>query len=187
MDTEATNEILEYLKNTAASLIQKDAVELQEMKSGLDLYSDDITSKMPEQSKGVMNKEFKKCQVCAREWISVYNDADYNPAIKEDILKDEVMEFFFSMNEKVVAVQKNFFLLGMVDELLAAGKPFSDKQRKAKIAKSRIRILSREQGLNASYKGQSDQRLWFFGDETNFLQSSEEGLNDEQALDYLLD
>ena len=187
MNTEATNEIVEDLKNTAASLVQKDTVELQEMKSKLDLYSEDITSKMPEKSQSLMNKEFEKCRVCAREWISVYNDAEYNPAVKEDILKEEVMEFFFTMNEKIVSVQKNFFLLGMVDELLAPGKPFSDQQRIAKIAKSRIRILAREQGVNATYKGESAHRLWFFGDETNFLQSSEEGLNDEQALDYLLD
>lgn len=187
MTTEDTNETFEYLKGMAASLTAKETGELQEMKHELDLYKQDIVSKMPEQSKDVMNKEFEKCLICAGEWICVYQDTSYNSSVQEDILKEEVMEFFFSMNEKVVSVQKNFFVLGMLQKLLNPGAPLTDQQRKGTIAKSRIKQLSREQGLNASYKGQSTDRLWFFGDETNFLQSSEEGLSDDQALDYLLD
>ncbi len=187
MTTEATDEILEYLNNMAASLTKKETAELHEMKRELDLYREDIASKMPEQTRGTMNEEFEKCLLCAREWICIYKDTLYNPSVKEEILKEELMEFFFSMNEKVVSVQKNFFVLGMLEELLNPGKSFSDEQRKGTIAKSRIKQLSREQGLNASYRGQVAERLWFFGDETNFLQSSEEGLSDDQALDYLLD
>ncbi|MFT5701247.1 MAG: hypothetical protein ACI8ZB_004137 [Desulforhopalus sp.] len=195
MDTESIDTLLDHLRKTAASITHQSIPELQSMKSELDTYVADVTSKMPEQSKDIMNLEFTKCRVCAREWICVFNDSNFHTAVKDDILKEDVMEFFFSMNEKVLSVQKKFFLLGMVDELLTPGKPFSELQRNAKIAKSRIRIQAREQGLNASYKmqpapqtgDQSSQRLWFFGDETNFLQSSEEGLTDEQALDYLLD
>lgn len=187
MTTEDTSETLEYLKDMAASLTEKEATELHEMKRELELYREDIASKMPEHTRGTMNEEFAKCLVCAREWISVYQDTLYNPSVKEDILKEEVREFFFSMNEKVVSVQKNFFVLGMLQELLSPEKSFSDEQRNATIAKSRINQLSREQGLNARYRGQTAERLWFFGDATNFLQSSEEGLSDNQALDYLLD
>jgi len=187
MTAEATDEILEYLNNMAASLTKKETAELHEMKGELDLYRKEIASKMPEETRGTMNEEFGKCLICAREWISVYQDSLYNPSIKEDILKEEIREFFFSMNEKVVSVQKNFFVLGMLEELLNPEKSFSDEQRNSTIAKSRIKQLSREQGLNASYRGQAGVRLWFFGDETNFLQSSVEGLSDDQALDYLLD
>ena len=187
MTTEATDEILEYLNNMATSLTKKETAELHEIKRELDLYREDIASKMPEQIRGTMNAEFKKCLVCAREWISVYQDTLYNPSVKADILKEEIREFFFSMNEKVVSVQKNFFVLGILEELLNPGEPLSTEQRNSTIAKSRIKQLSREQGLNPSYRGKTAERLWFFGDETNFLQSSEEGLSDDQALDYLLD
>lgn len=194
MNTEAIDAIYEHLKQTAAAITKKDPSELQEMKSKLDDYVTEITTKMPQQSKDIMEKEFEKCRFCAREWICVFKDSRYHADIKEDILKEEVMEFFFSMNEKIVAVQKNFFLLGMVNELLLPERTFTDEQRKSKIAKSRIRIQARAQGLHASYKNQetsaegtSAHRLWFFGDERNFLKSNQEGLTDEEALDYLLD
>lgn len=194
MDTEATDTTLKYLKEMASSISQKSTLELQGMKDELDEYAKDITSKMPKQAKDVMAMEITKCRTCAREWLCVYKDSEFHPDVKDDILKEEVIEFFFSMNEKIVAVQKKFFLLEMVNDILQPGKPFSQQGRKDKIAKSRIRIQAREQGLNASYKIQPSPqeesttalRLWFFGDETNFLQSSDEGLTDEQALDYLL-
>ena len=83
----------------------------------------------------------------------------------------------------------------MIDEILNPSKPFSERKRKAKIANSRIRILAREQGLKANYKRSPSlvrgetfkDRLWYFGDDRNCIQSSEEGLTDEEAVDYLLD
>lgn len=195
MDVESIEDILKDLTATAATISKKSSDDLQIMKHELDEYVENIILKMPEQTQDTMNIEFEKCKICARDWICVYNDTEYNTAVKDDILKEEVMEFFFSMNEKIVAVQKNFFLLGMVDELLNPAPPFSQAKRKAKIDKSRIRMLSREQGYTASYKFQpnasqqdsTEQRLWFFGDDMNFLQSSDEGLTDDEALDYLLD
>lgn len=194
MDVESINAILEYLKEKAATISEKDVEELKEMKAELDEYVDNVTSKMPEQSRDVAQKEFEKCRVCAREWIAVYRDPAYHEGVKADILKEEAMEFFFTMHEKIVAVQKNFFLLGMIDELLQPSEPFSDSKREAKIANSRIRILAREQGLTASCTikaesvngGTAEQRYWYFGDERNFLQSSDAGLTDEEAIDYLL-
>jgi len=195
MDVESIEDILKDLTETAATISSKSSDDLQIMKRELDEYVENIISKMPEQAKDTMNIEFEKCKTCAHDWICVYNDTEYNAAVKDDILKEEVTEFFFSMNEKIVAVQKNFFLLGMVDELLNPAPPFSQTKRKEKIDKSRIRILAREQGYTASYKfrpnalkqDSPEQRLWFFGDDMNFLQSSDEGLNDGEALDYLLD
>lgn len=195
MDVDSIEEIVKDLTETAATISSKSSDDLQIMKRELDEYVENIISQMPEQAKDTMNIEFEKCKVCAHDWICVYNDTEYNAAVKDDILKEEVMEFFFSMNEKIVAVQKNFFLLGMVDELLNPAPPFSQTKRKEKINKSRIRMLAREQGYTASYKYQTnalkqdspEQRLWFFGDDMNFLQSSDEGLSDAEALDYLLD
>ena len=54
--------------------------------------------------------------------------------------------------------------------------------------------MAREQGLTATCKTRADtvkgvpttDRFWYFGDERNFLQSSEAGLTDEEAIDYLL-
>ena len=195
MENDVTTETFEYLKKMAKSIIEKDTTELSATKAELDEYAGNIISKMPFNSREVMNREFEKCKRCAREWIKVYKDSHFNPAVKEDILKEEVIEFFFSMNVKIVAVQKNFFLLAMVEEILSPGSAFTEQQRAAKIAKSRIRIQAREQGLTASYKEQTNSssddkpatRLWYFGDETNFLQSSEDGLGDDEALNYLLD
>jgi len=194
MDVESIITILEYLRGMAATISEKDVEELKKMKAKLDEYVEDITSKIPEQSLAIANKEFGKCRVCAREWITVYCDPTYNDGVKADILKEEAVEFFFTMDEKVVAVQKNFFLLGMIDEILKPSEPFSGRKREAKIANSRIRILAREQGLTASCKTGPDHvngvktkdRYWYFGDERNCLQSSEAGLTDEEAIDYLL-
>jgi len=194
MDVESINAILEYLRGMAATISEIDVEELKKMKAELDEYVEGITSKMPEQSRDIANKEFDKCRVCAREWIAVYCDLTYNDGVKADILKEEAVEFFFTMDEKVIAVQKNFFLLAMIDEILKPSEPFSDRKREAKIANSRIRILAREQGLTASCKAGPDpvtgvtskDRYWYFGDERNFLQSSEAGLTDEEAIDYLL-
>jgi hypothetical protein len=178
----------------AATLSEMDVEELKKRKAKLDEYVEGITSKSPVQSRDIANKEFEKCRVCAREWITVYCDLTYNDGVKADILKEEAVEFFFTMDEKVVAVQKNFFLLGMIDEILEPSESFSNRKREAKIANSRIRILAREQGLTASCKTGSDlvdgvtanDRYWYFGDEKNFHQSCETGLTDEEAIDYLL-
>lgn len=189
MDNDATVEIYEYLKNMAASIVRKDTADLKIMKADLDEYAQNLSSQMPQESWDVMNREFEKCRRCAKEWIAVYNDTSFNEAVKEDILKEDVMEFFFSMNEKVVAVQKNFFLLAMIDQQISPTAPLTEQQRSVKIAKSRILALAKEQGLTPSSKiyEKEPQRLWFFGDEINLLQSSEEGLTDDEALDYLLD
>ncbi|BHH85939.1 hypothetical protein [Desulforhopalus sp. 52FAK] len=195
MNNEATTEIYDYLKKMAADIVEKDMAELNAMKNELAEYAEGVSSQMPQESKEMMKREFEKCSRCAQEWMRVYKDTHFNEAVKEDILKEDVMEFFFSMNEKVVAVQKNFFLLAMVQEHLSPKPLLTDELRSAKIAKSRIMTLAKQQGLNPSYKDHtssipgetSSQRLWFFGDENNLLQSSQEGLPDDQALDYLLD
>ncbi|TKB05885.1 hypothetical protein [Desulforhopalus sp. IMCC35007] len=194
MNTETIDAIVEYLKQMAANFTASDSAGLRGMKQGLDEYVEKVSSQIPEQSRSVTNREFEKCRRCAHDWIKVYTDSAFHPGDRTDILREEAMEFFFSVEEKIVAVQKKFFLLGMIDELLTPGTPLSQKERDAKVAKSRIRILAREQGVTTSCKDTNEQtpdgmvtrRLWFFGDERNFLQSSEVGLNDQEALDYLL-
>jgi hypothetical protein len=194
MNTEAIDAIVEYLKQMAANLTASDREGLKGMKQGLDEYVEKVSSQMPEQSRTVASREFQRCRRYAHDWIKVHNDPVFHPGDRADILREEAMEFFFSVDEKIVAVQKKFFLLGMIDELLKPGASFSQKEREAKIASSRIRILAREQGLTANSKytskqdvtGTTPERLWYFGDERNFLQSSEAGLGDREALDYLL-
>ena len=188
------NTITEDISGMAATVTNKSFEELTDMKSKLDTYVQDVTKNLTGQSRDIATKEFEKCRVCAREWIKVYCDSTYHKDIKADILREEAVDFFFTMDEKIVAVQKNFFLLGMIDEVLKPSEPFSDLKREAKIANARIRMLSREQGLKANCKtianpesgGTPEGRYWYFGDDRNFLQSSEAGLNDEAALDYLL-
>lgn len=194
MDAASIDAILEYLNGMASTISAKNIEELRDMKAGLDEYVEGLISQLPQHSMDNANNEFDKCRICAREWICVYSDPSYHPGTKADILKVEVEAFFFTMDEKIVAVQKNFFLLGMIDEILKPGEPFSKQQREAKIANSKIRLLAKEQNLTASCKTSpapntgisSKDRLWYFGDETNFLQSSESGLTDEEAIDYLL-
>lgn len=194
MDEASTGTILEYLREMAARISSNDAAELQNMKSDLDEYVTSITSKMPAELRDTANREFEKCRVCASNWIKVYCDSTFHEGDKDDILKEETVEFFFSMDEKVVGIQKNFFVLGMIDEILKPGEPLSEKQRAGAIAKYRIRQMAKEQDLTASFKTMSmpdtnrsvQDRLWYFGDERNFLQSSEAGLTDEEAINYLL-
>lgn len=194
MNEESIHALLEDLKEMAATITTKETAELQQMKADLDDYVESITSKIPDQSIKIVNREFDKCRICASEWINVYCDTFYHKDVKTDILREEAVDFFFTMDEKVIEVQKNFFMLGMLDELIKPGAPFSEQKRAAKIANSRIRILAREQGLTASCKNRPvsgavaeiKDRLWFFGDEQNFLQSSEAGLTDKEAIDYLL-
>ena len=194
MDLAATEPILADLRRMAATILEKDVEELKELKADLDEYVKNITLKMTGQSKDMAFEEFEKCRVCAREWICVYSDPTYHDGVKDDILREEAVAFFFTMDEKIVAVQKNFFLLAMIDEILEPSEPFTDRQREAKIANSRIRIMAREQGLKANCKSRTDlipgvtamDRLWYFGDERNYLQSNEAGLTDEEAIDYLL-
>lgn len=194
MDVTAINAILENLRGMAATILAKDVAELKDMKAELDEYVKGITLKMTGQSKDMADKEFEKCRVCAREWICVYCDPTYHDGVKADILKEEAVEFFFTIDEKIVAVQKKFFLLAMINEILEPSEPFTDRQREAKIANSKIRVMAREQGLKANCKTRPapvtgvtiKDRFWYFGDERNFLQSSEAGLTDEEAIDYLL-
>lgn len=194
METEKTTEIFRHLKKMAETIVKNDRTELARMKAELDEYTENVSSQMPQSIMATMHQEVEKCRRCAGQWLLVYLDDKLHPAVKEDILKEEVMEFFFSMNEKVVAVQKNFFLLAMVDQQLSGATTLTEQQRAAMIAKSRILGLAKEQGLTPNVKTVSDeasensesQRLWFFGDERNLLQSNEEGLTDVQALDYLL-
>lgn len=195
MENETITEIYTHLKKMAKTIVEKERTELESMQAELDEYAQNVSSQMPQDIKATMNQEFDKCRRCAAEWLSVYKDDQFNPAVKEDILKEEVMEFFFSMNSKVVAVQKNFFLLAMVEQQLSPPSSLSDQQRSAMIAKSRIVALAKEQGLTPNHKtpatgtpaSAEGERRWYFGDEINLLQSSEEGLTDEQALDYLLE
>ena len=194
MDREAINTILEDLKEMATTISAQDRTELNKMKADLDTYVEDITSRLPEQSKEIALREFEKCRLCAHDWMHVYSDSSYHAGIKADILQEEAMEFFFTMDEKIVSIQKNFFFLGMINERLTPGEAFSEQKRAAKIAKSKIRILAREQGLTANCKTRpdpitgtiSEDHFWYFGDDRNFLQSSEAGLTDEEAIDYLL-
>ncbi len=195
MDTAAKSAITDDIRKMAANIVDREVEELDAMKEKLEAYVQDVTSSLTGQSLEMANREFEKCRVCAREWINVYCDPTYHEGIKADILKEEAVEFFFTMDEKILAVQKNFFLLGMIEELQKPSGSFSDPKREAKIANARIRILAREQGLKANCKtGQnpetgeaSKDRFWYFGDERNFLQSSEAGLTDDEALNYLLD
>ncbi len=195
MDVTYANEILEYLNAVAETIIEKDIEVLKEMKSELDEYVDVVTSKIPEPSKAAANDEFEKCRVCAHDWITVYCDKTFHPGDKKDILQEEAVEFFFSLDERVRGVQKKFFVRGMIEEFLTPGAPLSDDERKAKISNAKIRIMAREQGLKASYKKnpqnnkssmESTNRLWYFGDDRNFLQSDAAGLSDEEAIEYLL-
>ncbi len=194
MDVAASEAILADLRQMAAMLLAKNVEELRALKAELDEYVEGITLKMTSQSKDMAYEEFEKCRVCAREWICVYCDPQYHAGVKDDILREEAVAFFFTMDEKIIAVQKKFFLLAMIDELLKPSEPFTDRQREAKIANSRIRIMAREQGLTANCKTQKNlvagvtatDRFWYFGDEINHLQSSEVGLTDEEAIDYLL-
>jgi len=194
MDLAATEALLADLTRMAAATLEKEVEELNNLKTELDEYVKSITLQMTGQSKDIANKEFEKCRICAREWICVYRDPTYHGGVKDDILREEAVAFFFTMDEKIVTVQKKFFLLAMVDEILEPSEPFTDRQREAKIANSRIRILAREQGLTANCKTRTDHvdgvtamnRLWYFGNERNYLQSSEDGLTDEEAMDYLL-
>jgi hypothetical protein len=190
----AIEAILEDLKGMAASLLKNDVEELKNMKAELDEYVKAITGQIKGPSKKIADEQFEKCRVCAREWICVYCDPTYHDGVKADILREEAVEFFFTMDEKIVAVQKKFFLLAMIDEILNPSEPFTTRQRETKIANSKIRIMAREQGLTANCKTKPDavkgvstkDRFWYFGDERNFLQSSEDGLTDEEAIDYLL-
>lgn len=194
MEITAIEAILEDLRGMAATLFKKDVAELNDMKAELDEYVKTITAQIKGPSKKIADEQFEKCRVCAREWICVYSDPTYHEGVKADILKEEAVEFFFTMDEKIVAVQKKFFLLAMIDEILNPSEPFTTSQREAKIANSKIRIMAREQGLTANCKTRPDavkgvptkERFWYFGDERNFLQSSEAGLTDEEAIDYLL-
>lgn len=194
MDETSIDALLEYLKEMAATISSMDRAELQIMKTNLDEYVLSLTSKMPEQSRDIANREFYKCQVAAGDWIKIYCDSTFHTGDKADILREETMEFFFTKDERVIGVQKNFFTLGMIDEILTPSTPFTDQKRAAKIVNSRIKTLAREQGVTASYKTNpapetsttAGSRLWYFGDERNFLQSSEAGLTDEEALNYLL-
>lgn len=195
MDVTTINALYDTINEMAASILAKDTEELAKMKIEFDEYVARITTKMTGSSRDAAAKEFEKCRLCAREWMAVYCDTTYNHGMKTDILKEEAMGFFFSQDERIVAVQKNFFFLGMIDEILNPSEPFSEHMRKGKIANARIRILAREQGLKANCKNRPslvtdkkcEDRLWFFGDDRNCIQSSEEGLTDEEAVDYLLD
>ncbi len=194
MDLAASEAILTNLRQMAAMILAKDIEELKALKADLDEYVTGITRQMTGQSKDLALKEFEKCRTCAREWICVYCDSQFHAGVKDDILREEAVAFFFTMDEKIVAVQKKFFLLAMIDEILKPGEPFTERQRQAKIANSRIRIMAREQGLTANCKAKTNlgtgadatDRLWYFGGEKNYLQSSEDGLTDEEAIDYLL-
>jgi len=194
MDATAANEIMEYLNGVAETVIVEDIEVLREMKSGLDEYVDAVTSKITGPSKAAANDEFDKCRVCAREWITVYCDSTYHPGVKADILREEAVDFFFAMDERIRAVQKKFFLLGMINEILKPGEPLTVNKREGKIANAKIKIMAREQGLKASCNNNSETvtgeasvgRLWYFGDDRNFLQSDDAGLTDEEAIEYLL-
>lgn len=193
MNDTAMKKLLEDLTGMAANLLTLATDELQIRKSELDAYVDLIKKKMSGPTQDIAGREFEKCRVCAREWIKVYNDPTFDNAIKKDILREDAAEFFFTVDERIIAVQKNFFLLGMVDEIMSPSEPFSSEQRDAKIANAQIRMLAREHNLKPTTKNvpttpkgsATTERLWFFGDARNFLQSTEAGLSDREALDYL--
>ena len=195
MDVTASEALVADLRQMASIILEKDLEALKMLKTDLNEHVTNITSQMTSQSKKIAYEELEKCRICAREWICVYRDPKYHAGVKDDILREEAVAFFFTMDEKIIAAQKKFFLLAMVEEALSPSEPFTDSQREAKIANSRIRILAREEGLTAHCKTGTDlaarvtaatNRLWYFGDERNFLQSSEEGLTDEEAIDYLI-
>lgn len=194
MDSSAIQTLLKDLNEMAAGLLTLDAEELQNRKIELDTYVDAVTTKMSGPSKDVAGREFEKCRVCAREWIKVYRDTAFDDAFKKDILREDAVEFFFTVDERIIAVQKKFFLLGMIDEVMSPSEPFTKEKREAIIANTKIRVLAREQNLKPTCKirpatsteSTDIERLWYFGDKRNFLQSSEDGLSDREAIDYLL-
>jgi hypothetical protein len=194
MDSTAIQKLLEDLIDMAANLLSQDQNELRKQKKELDAYVEAVKAKMTGASKEVAGREFEKCRVCAREWIKVYSDAIFDGPLKKDILREDAGEFFFTVDERIIAVQKKFFLLGMLDEVTSPSDSFSKEQREAIAARTKIRMLARDMNLKPTYKTTSIssamsgemERLWFFGDERNSLQSSEEGLTDQAALDYLL-
>lgn len=191
MDIEAMSSLLDDLTGMAATVLEKERAELEDIKAQLDEYVEAVTVKLEGAAKELADKEFAKCRSVARGWIAVYSDKDFSTDLKADILKEEAIEFFFSMDERIISVQKNFFLLGMVDEILEPSVVLSEAVRAAKINNAKIQILAREKDLTTSKQFQESDsqeplRLWFFGDQQNLLQSSEEGLSDDEALDYLL-
>lgn len=194
MDAASMTTLLEDLNEMAAAIRNKDVKELQTMKTELDEYVEKVSSQLAGPSMDIVSREFKKCQACAREWIKVYCDTTCNATVKADLLKEEAFEFFFTVDDRILGVQKKFFFLGMIDEILHPSEPFSEQTRQAKIANARIRMMAREQNLTATCKtvsgmvadGTPEDRLWYFGDARNLLESSEAGLSDEGAIDYLL-
>ncbi len=191
MDIEAITTLLDDLTEMAVTILEKDHVELKDMKAQLDEYVGAVTSKLQGPAKTLADKEFTKCRTVARDWIAVYSDTDFSTDVKADILKEEAIEFFFTMDERIISVQKNFFLLGMIDEILEPSVSLSESVRTAKTMNAKIQVLAREKGLTSAKQFQESNtsdpvRLWFFGDEQNLLQSNEEGLNDNEAVDYLL-
>ncbi|WP_163338549.1 hypothetical protein [Desulfopila sp. IMCC35008] len=194
MDNTSIKMLLEDLCSMAAELLTLNAEKLQIRKSELDAYVDAVTEKMSGPSKHIAGREFEKCRVYAREWIKVYSDTTFDDTLKNDILKEDAAEFFFTVDERIIGVQKKFFLLGMQEEVMSPSEPFSPKQREAIIAKTKIRMLARAQNLKPTSKTKpatsadhaDTERLWYFGDRQNLLQSSEAGLSDREALNYLL-
>lgn len=193
MDNTAIKTLLEDLSEMAADLLTLDDEELKIKKSELDAYVDLVTKKMSGPSQDIAGREFEKCRVCARDWIKVYSDTTFDEALKKNILREDAANFFFTVDERIISVQKNFFLLGMLDEIVSPSEPFSSEKREAIISNTKIRMLARTQNLKATSKtGQATsmeanvtERLWYFGDTQNYLQSSEAGLSDREALDYL--
>lgn len=191
MDIEAITTLLDDLTEMAVTILEKDHVELKDMKAQLDEYVGAVTNKLQGPAKTLADKEFTKCRTVARDWIAVYSDTDFSTDVKADILKEEAIEFFFTMDERIISVQKNFFLLGMIDEILEPSVSLSESVRTAKTMNAKIQVLAREKGLTSAKQFQESNtsdpvRLWFFGDEQNLLQSNEEGLGDNEAVDYLL-
>lgn len=191
MDIEAITTLLDDLTGMAASILEKDHAELKDMKAQLDEYVGAVTTKLTGPAKELADKEFAKCRAVARDWIAVYSDSEFSTDVKADILKEEAIEFFFTMDERIISVQKNFFLLGMIDEILEPNVSLTESVRLAKTMNAKIQVLAREKGLTTARQFQESDtsqpvRLWFFGDEQNLLQSSEEGLTDDEAVDYLL-
>ena len=175
--------ILHYLREMAKVILEKNSDELHAIKSTLEKKTN--TSSQP---KG-FQEEMEKCRLVAGEWIALYRNPKQIDNLKNDILNESVYGFFLVGNNEIVGYQKNFFVLSMIDELLAPIDPEQEDVRRAKLVETFLRRKGREQNQLVKCQDESDstERRWYFSNEKNVLQSNENGLTDDEAISYLDD
>lgn len=173
--------ILNYLKKMAKIILDKNSLELQDLKSTLEKHTN-LSSK----PKGFQD-EMEKCRVVASEWITLYRNPKQIDNIQNEILNESVSAFFLIGNDAIVEYQKNYFLLSMVDELLDPMDQEHTEVRKSKLVHTYLQRIAREKNQLVKCHDEFDftKRRWFFSNEKNILQSNENGLSDDEAIEYL--